>query len=30
MGKTRPIVPVEGTAEQQSLNRRVEIVVRKQ
>jgi outer membrane protein OmpA-like peptidoglycan-associated protein len=29
MGKTRPIVPVEGTAEQQSLNRRVEIVVRK-
>lgn len=30
MGKTRPIVPVEGTAEQQALNRRVEIVVRKQ
>jgi len=29
LGKTRPIVPVEGTAEQQSLNRRVEIVVRK-
>lgn len=29
LGKTRPIVPVEGDQEQQSLNRRVEIVVRK-
>ncbi len=30
MGKTRPIVSTAGTAEQQALNRRVEIVVRKQ
>ena len=29
LGKTRPIVAVTGTAEEQSLNRRVEIVVRK-
>lgn len=29
LGKTRPIVPVTGDADQQSLNRRVEIVVRK-
>ncbi len=29
LGKTRPIVSTGGTAEQQSLNRRVEIVVRK-
>ena len=29
LGKSRPIVPIEGTAEQQSLNRRVEIVVKK-
>jgi len=29
LGKTRPIVPTDGTAEQQALNRRVEIVVRK-
>ncbi len=30
MGKTKPIVSTAGTAEQQALNRRVEIVVRKQ
>ena len=29
LGKSRPIVPIEGTADQQSLNRRVEIVVKK-
>ena len=29
LGKSRPIVSTEGTAEQQSLNRRVEIVVKK-
>ena len=29
LGKSRPIVPTEGTADQQSLNRRVEIVVKK-
>lgn len=30
LGKTRPIVSIDGTAEQQALNRRVEIVVRKE
>ncbi|NNE91043.1 MAG: OmpA family protein [Verrucomicrobiales bacterium] len=29
LGKQRPIVPVEGTIEEQALNRRVEIVVKK-
>ncbi len=29
LGKTRPIVATEGTADEQSLNRRVEIVVKK-
>ena len=29
IGKTRPIVATEGTADEQSLNRRVEIVVKK-
>lgn len=30
IGKARPIVSIEGTAEEQALNRRVEIVVRKE
>ena len=29
LGKARPIVSIEGDADQQSLNRRVEIVVKK-